>query len=209
MGKKLKVLMLNGSPRANGNIALAFHEMETVFEENGVEYENILLGRKDIRGCIACETCREKGKCVFDDIVNELAVKFKEADGLVIGSPVYYGSANGTLMAALQRLFYSSHFDKSFKVGASVVSCRRSGNTATFDELNKFFTLSNMPIASSQYWNNIYGWEPGEGAVDDEGRQVMRVLARNMVFLMKSIELGKEQVGLPEEEDRVWTNFTR
>ena len=209
MGKKLKVLMLNGSPRANGNIALAFHEMETVFEENGVEYENILLGRKDIRGCIACETCREKGKCVFDDIVNELAVKFEEADGLVIGSPVYYGSANGTLMAALQRLFYSSHFDKSFKVGVSVVSCRRSGNTATFDELNKFFTLSNMPIASSQYWNNIYGWEPGEGAVDDEGRQVMRVLARNMVFLMKSIELGKEQVGLPEEEDRVWTNFTR
>ena len=209
MGKKLKVLMLNGSPRANGNIALAFHEMETVFEENGVEYENILLGRKDIRGCIACETCREKGKCVFDDIVNELAVKFEEADGLVIGSPVYYGSANGTLMAALQRLFYSSHFDKSFKVGASVVSCRRSGNTATFDELNKFFTLSNMPIASSQYWNNIYGWEPGEGAVDDEGRQVMRVLARNMVFLMKSIELGKEQVGLPKEEDRVWTNFTR
>ena len=209
MGKKLKVLMLNGSPRANGNIALAFHEMETVFEENGVEYENILLGRNDIRGCIACETCREKGKCVFDDIVNELAVKFEEADGLVIGSPVYYGSANGTLMSALQRLFYSSHFDKSFKVGASVVSCRRSGNTATFDELNKFFTLSNMPIASSQYWNNIYGWEPGEGAVDDEGRQVMRVLARNMVFLMKSIELGKEQVGLPEEEDRVWTNFTR
>ena len=209
MEKKYKVLLLNGSPRANGNIALAFHEMEQVFEENNVEYETILLGRKDIRGCIACESCREKGKCVFDDIVNEIAVKFEEADGLVIGSPVYYGSANGTLMSCLQRLFYSSHFDKSFKVGASVVSCRRSGNTATFDELNKFFTLSNMPIASSQYWNNIYGWEPGEGAVDDEGRQVMRVLARNMVFLMKSIELGKEQVGLPKEEERVWTNFTR
>ena len=209
MEKKLKVLLLNGSPRANGNIALAFHEMEQVFKENNVEYETILLGRKDIRGCIACESCREKGKCVFDDIVNEIAVKFEEADGLVIGSPVYYGSANGTLMSCLQRLFYSSHFDKSFKVGASVVSCRRSGNTATFDELNKFFTLSNMPIASSQYWNNIYGWEPGEGAVDDEGRQVMRVLARNMVFLMKSIELGKEQVGLPKEEERVWTNFTR
>ena len=209
MEKKLKVLLLNGSPRANGNIALAFHEMEQVFKENNVEYETILLGRKDIRGCIACESCREKGKCVFDDIVNEIAVKFEEADGLVIGSPVYYGSANGTLMSCLQRLFYSSHFDKSFKVGASVVSCRRSGNTANFDELNKFFTLSNMPIASSQYWNNIYGWEPGEGAVDDEGRQVMRVLARNMVFLMKSIELGKEQVGLPKEEERVWTNFTR
>lgn len=205
----MKVLMLNGSPRENGNIALAFHEMEKVFEENGVEYENILLGRSDIRGCIACETCRKNGKCVFGDIVNELAVKFEAADGLVIGSPVYYGSANGTLMSALQRMFYSSHFDKSLKVGASVVSARRSGCTATFDELNKFFTLSNMPVATSQYWNNIYGWVPGEGKVDDEGRQVMRVLARNMVFMMKSIALGKEQIGLPETENRVWTNFTR
>ena len=209
MEKKLKVLMLNGSPREHGNIALAFSEMEQVFKENDVEYENILLGRTDIRGCIACETCRKRGKCVFADIVNELAVKFEEADGLVIGSPVYYGSANGTLMSALQRLFYSTHFDKSLKVGASVVSARRSGCTATFDELNKFFTLSNMPVATSQYWNNIYGWEPGEGKVDEEGRQVMRVLARNMIFLMKSIALGKEQTGLPETEDRVWTNFTR
>ncbi|SDI98863.1 Multimeric flavodoxin WrbA [Lachnospiraceae bacterium G41] len=209
MEKKFKVLMLNGSPRANGNIALAFREMEKVFEENGVEYENILLGKKDIRGCIACNSCAKNGKCVFDDIVNELAVKFEEADGLVIGSPVYYGSANGTLMSALQRLFYSSPFDKQFKVGASVVTCRRSGTTATFDELNKFFTISNMPVASSQYWNNVYGAAPGEAEADEEGRQVMRVLARNMIFLMKSIELGKEQVGLPEEEDRVWTNFTR
>ena len=209
MDKKLKVLMLNGSPRENGNIALAFKEMEQVFKENDVEFENILLGRTDIRGCIACETCRKNGKCVFDDVVNELAVKFEAADGLVIGSPVYYGSANGTLMSALQRLFYSTHFDKSLKVGVSVVSARRSGCTATFDELNKFFTLCNMPVATSQYWNNIYGWEPGEGKVDDEGRQVMRVLARNMVFLMKSIALGKEQIGLPETEDRVWTNFTR
>ena len=209
MEKKLKVLMLNGSPRPEGNIALAFGEMEQVFKENDVEFENILLGRLDIRGCIACETCRKNGKCVFDDIVNELAKKFEEADGLVIGSPVYYGSANGTLMSALQRLFYSTHFDKKFKVGASVVSARRSGCTATFDELNKFFTLSNMPVATSQYWNNIYGWEPGEGSVDAEGRQVMRVLARNMVFLMKSIALGKEQMGFPAEEDRVWTNFTR
>ena len=209
MGERLKVLMLNGSPRENGNIALAFHEMESVFEIEGVEYENILLGRTDIRGCIACETCRKNGKCVFNDIVNEIAVKFEEADGLVVGSPVSYGSANGTLMSALQRLFYSTHFDKSLKVGASVVSARRSGCTATFDELNKFFTLSNMPVATSQYWNNIYGWDPGEGMVDDEGRQVMRVLARNMVFLMKSIVLGKEQIGLTETEDRVWTNFTR
>ena len=209
MDRKLKVLMLNGSPRESGNIALAFREMEQVFDENNIEYENILLGRMDIRGCIACETCRKNGKCVFNDIVNELAVKFEEADGLVIGSPVYYGSANGTLMSALQRLFYSTHFDKSLKVGASVVSARRSGCTATFDELNKFFTLSNMPVASSQYWNNIYGWEPGEGSVDAEGRQVMRVLARNMVFLMQSIILGKDQIGLPKTEDRVWTNFTR
>ena len=209
MEKKLKVLMLNGSPRKSGNIALAFNEMEQVFSENGVEFENILLGTTDIRGCIACETCRERGRCVFDDIVNELAVKFEEADGLVIGSPVYYGSANGTLMSALQRLFYSTSFDKSLKVGASVVSARRSGCTATFDELNKFFTLSSMPIASSQYWNNIYGWVPGEGSEDEEGRQVMRVLARNMVFLMKSIALGKKEIGLPDTEERVWTNFTR
>ncbi len=209
MGKKLKVLMLNGSPRANGNIALAFREMEKVFEENDVEYENILLGNKDIRGCIACNSCAKNGKCVFNDIVNELAVKFEEADGLVIGSPVYYGSANGTLMSALQRLFYSSPFDKKFKVGASVVTCRRSGTTATFDELNKFFTISNMPVASSQYWNNIYGAAPGEAEADEEGRQVMRVLARNMIFLMKSIELGRKQIGLPGEEERVWTNFTK
>ena len=209
MGKKFKVLMLNGSPRANGNIALAFREMEKVFEENGVEYENILLGNKDIRGCIACNSCAKNGKCVFNDIVNELAVKFEEADGLVIGSPVYYGSANGTLMSALQRLFYSSSFDKKFKVGASVVTCRRSGTTATFDELNKFFTISNMPVASSQYWNNVYGAAPGEAEADEEGRQVMRVLARNMIFLMKSIEIGKEQIGLPGEEERVWTNFTK
>ena len=207
--KKLKVLLLNGSPRTNGNIATALHEMESVFEKEGVEFETIQLGKMDIRGCLACESCRKTGKCVIDDIVNELSKKFEEADGLVIGSPVYYGSANGTLMSALQRMFYSTHFDKSLKVGASVVSARRSGCTATFDELNKFFTLCNMPVATSQYWNNIYGWKPGEGKVDDEGMQVMRVLARNMVFLMKSIALGKEQVGLPEEENRVWTNFTR
>ena len=209
MSDPLKVLILNGSPRTNGNIATALHEMEKVFAENGVEYETVQLGRLDIRGCIACETCRKNHKCVFDDIVNELAVKFEAADGLVIGSPVYYGSTNGTLMSALQRLFYSTSFDKSLKVGASVVSARRSGCTATFDELNKFFTLSNMPVATSQYWNNIYGWEPGEGKVDLEGMQVMRVLARNMVFLMKSISLGRKEIGLPATEDRVWTNFTR
>lgn len=209
MGDALKVLLLNGSPRMNGNITLALKEMEQVFAENGVGFETIRLGNKVIRGCVACESCRKTGRCVFDDEVNVIAEKFREADGLVIASPVYYGSANGTLMSALQRLFYSTHFDKSLKVGASVVSARRSGCTATFDELNKFFTLCNMPVATSQYWNNIYGWEPGEGSVDLEGRQVMRVLARNMVFLMKSIALGKKEIGLPEEEQRVWTNFTR
>ena len=210
MENKLKVLMLNGSPRKNGNIALAFQEMEQVFRDSGVEVDSILIGRENVRGCIACETCRKNGKCVFDDIVNDLAVRFREADGLVVGSPVYYGSANGTLMSALQRLFYSTSFDKSLKVGASVVSARRSGCTATFDELNKFFTLCSMPVATSQYWNNIYGWEPGEGKVDEEGRQVMRTLARNMVFLMNSIALGKKEFGAPlPEKPRVWTNFTR
>ena len=210
MENRMNVLMLNGSPRTNGNIALAFQEMEQGFRENGIGVENIQLGKQVIRGCIACESCRKTHKCVFDDIVNKLAEKFEAADGLVIGSPVYFGSANGTLMSALQRLFYSTSFDKSLKVGASVVSARRSGCTATFDELNKFFTLANMPVATSQYWNNIYGWEPGEGKADAEGRQVMRVLARNMVFLMKSIALGKQELLVPgSEEQRVWTNFFR
>ena len=211
MENRMNVLMLNGSPRTNGNIALAFQEMEQVFRENGIGVENIQLGKQVIRGCIACESCRKTHKCVFDDIVNKLAEKFEAADGLVIGSPVYFGSANGTLMSALQRLFYSTSFDKSLKVGASVVSARRSGCTATFDELNKFFTLANMPVATSQYWNNIYGWEPGEGKADAEGRQVMRVLARNMVFLMKSIALGKQELIIVpgSEEQRVWTNFFR
>ncbi len=205
--KKLKVLLLNGSPRSNGNIAAALHEMETVFEKEGVEYETVQLGKLDIRGCLACESCGRLGKCVIDDVVNELAKKFEEADGLVVGSPVYYGSANGTLMSCLQRLFYSSSFDKSLKVGASVVCARRAGCTATFDELNKFFTICNMPVATSQYWNNIHGGAPGEGKEDGEGLQTMRVLARNMVFLMKSIALGKEQLSLPEQEEHVWTNF--
>lgn len=209
MEKRFKVLMLNGSPKENGNIALAFNEMGKIFEENNVDFEIVQLGKKDIRGCIACGSCSNTGKCIFNDAVNEIAAKFEEADGLVVGSPVYYGSANGTLMSALQRLFYSSPFDKSLKVGASVVCARRSGCTATFDELNKFFTISNMPVATSQYWNNIYGGSDGEAALDDEGKQVMRVLARNIVFLMESIALGKEKMGLPKKEDHLWTNFIR
>lgn len=210
MEKELRVLLVNGSPVPNGNIALAFHEMEQVFAADGVAYETVQIGRQAVRGCIACGSCSKTGKCVFDDVVNDLAGKFEKADGLVIGSPVYYGSANGTLMSAMQRLFYSTRFDKSLKVGASVVCARRSGCTATFDELNKFFTISNMPVASSQYWNNIYGGAPGESKADEEGRQVMRVLARSMIFLMRSIALGRQTFGAPEKEERrAWTNFIR
>lgn len=209
MRQNLKVLMLNGSPRANGNTSVALKEMEQVFKDNGIETEIILVGNKDIRGCIACGTCYEKGKCVFNDMVNELALKFEEADGLVVASPVYYASANATLIACLDRLFYSSHFDKTMKVGASVVCARRGGCSATFDELNKYFTITGMPIASSQYWNSIYGRQVGEAELDEEGKQTMRVLARNMIFLMKSIALGKEQFGLPETEEHAWTHFIR
>lgn len=205
----MKVLIINGSPRANGNTSVAVREMEKVFAEEGVETEVVQVGNKNIRGCIACGYCGENGKCVFNDIVNELAPKFEEADGLVVASPVYYASANATLIACLTRLFYSTHFDKSMKVGASVVCARRGGCSATFDELNKFFTISNMPIASSQYWNSIHGREQGQAEMDEEGKQTMRVLARNMSFLMKSIALGKEKYGLPEKEEHLWTHFIR
>ena len=203
----MKVLIINGSPRVNGNTTIAIREMEQVFAENGVETETVQIGMKDVRGCIACGHCAEAGKCVFDDVVNELAPKFEAADGLVIASPVYYASANATLIACLDRLFYSTHFNKIMKVGASVVCARRGGCSATFDELNKYFTIANMPIASSQYWNSIHGREPGKAQMDEEGKQTMRVLARNMTFLMKSIALGKEQFGLPETEEHVWTHF--
>ena len=203
----MKVLIINGSPRINGNTTIAVREMENIFKENDIEVETVQIGNKDVRGCIACGHCFEAGKCVFDDVVNELAPKFEEADGLVIASPVYYASANATLIACLDRLFYSTHFDKTMKVGASVVCARRGGCSATFDELNKYFTITNMPIASSQYWNSIHGREQGQAKMDEEGKQTMRVLARNMVFLIKSIALGKEQFGLPETEKRVLTNF--
>lgn len=205
----MKALIINGSPRVNGNTSVAVREMEKTFAEEGVETEVVQVGNKDIRGCIACGYCGENGKCVFNDIVNELAPKFEEADGLVVASPVYYASANATLIACLTRLFYSTHFDKSMKVGASVVCARRGGCSATFDELNKFFTISNMPIASSQYWNSIHGREQGQAEMDEEGKQTMRVLARNMSFLMKSIALGKEKYGLPEKEEHLWTHFIR
>ena len=209
MEKKLKVLMINGSPRVGGNTTIALNEMVKVFDAEGIETEVVQIGNKDIRGCIACGTCRNKGKCVFDDVVNELAPKFEEADGLVVASPVYYASANATLIACLDRLFYSTGFDKTMKVGASVVCARRGGLSATFDELNKYFTICGMPVASSQYWNSIHGREPGQAEQDAEGLQTMRVLARNMTFLMKSIALGKEKYGLPEKEEWQPTHFIR
>ena len=205
----MKVLILNGSPRKGGNTSIALDEMVRIFEADGIEAEVVQVGNKTVRGCIACGTCAEKGKCVFDDVVNELAPKFEAADGLVIASPVYYGSANATLIACLDRLFYSTSFDKTMKVGASVVVARRGGLSATFDELNKYFLISNMPVASSQYWNSVHGREPGQAAQDAEGRQTMRVLARNMAFLMKGISLAKEKYGMPETEEWQPTHFIR
>ena len=205
----MKVLMINGSPRANGNTFIALHEMEKVFTKENIETEILHIGNKDIRGCIACGSCRTNGRCVFDDIVNEAAAKFEECDGFVAGSPVYYASANATLVAFLTRLFYSTSFDKTMKVGASVVAARRGGLSSTFDELNKFFTISGMPVASSQYWNSIHGHKAGEANKDIEGLQTMRALAQNMAFLMKSIALGKEKYGLPEKEPFQPMNFIR
>ncbi|MBQ2076251.1 MAG: flavodoxin family protein [Bacteroidales bacterium] len=205
----MKILLINGSPRANGNTAIALHEMEKVFASEGVGTEYIQVGNKPIRGCMACGACANAGKCVFDDIVNEVAPKFEQCDGIVVGSPVYYASANATLVAFLDRLFYSTSFDKTMKVGASVVVARRGGLSATFDELNKYFTIAGMPVASSQYWNSIHGSQLGEAQSDAEGLQTMRTLARNMAFLVKSIALGKEKFGLPEKESRVATNFIR
>ena len=205
----MKVLLINGSPRANGNTALALEEMANVFTQEGIETEIVHVGNKDIRGCLACTSCYKDSKCVVNDIVNECAAKFEECDGMVVASPVYYASANGTLISFLDRLFYSSHFDKRMKVGASVAVARRGGCSATFDQLNKYFTISGMPVASSQYWNSVHGAAPGQASEDAEGLQTMRTLAKNMAFLMKSIALGKEQFGLPEKEAPQRTNFIR
>lgn len=205
----MKVLLLNGSPHAKGSTYTALHEMETVFHRQGIETDLIQVGHLPVRGCIACGGCRKAGKCVFDDIVNTLAPKFQEADGLVVGSPVYYASANGTLVSVLQRLFYSTGFDKTMKVGAAVASARRGGLTATFDELNKFFTISGMPVASGQYWNGIHGNNAAEACQDAEGLQMMRTLAANMAFLMEAIARERTSAGLPEKEPKTFTNFIR
>ena len=205
----MKVLIINGSPRTDGNMAIAVNEMVKVFDKEGVDAEVVQIGSKDVRGCIACGSCFEKGKCAFNDIVNELAPKFEAADGLVVATPVYYASANGTLISCLDRLFYSTRFDKTMKVGASVAVARRGGCSTTFDELNKYFTICGMPVASSQYWNSVHGREKGQAEQDLEGLQTMRTLARNMTFLMKSIALGKEKYGLPEKEKWQPTHFIR
>ena len=205
----MNVLMINGSPRGNGNTTIALREMKNVFAQEGIEVTELNVGTKAIRGCIACNKCAELGKCVFDDAVNEAAPLLAKADGVVVASPVYYASANGNLISFLDRLFYSCRCDLTMKVGASVVCARRGGCSATFDELNKYFTISGMPLASSQYWNSIHGRLPGEAEQDEEGKQTMRALARNMAFLMKSIALGKEAYGLPEKERRVATHFIR
>ena len=205
----MKVLLINGSPNANGNTAMALREMEKVLSEQGIETEWIHVGNMAIRGCMACQTCYKNAKCAIDDVVNEVAKKFEACDGMVVGSPVYYAGANGTLTAFLDRLFYSTRFDKRMKVGAAVVAARRGGLSSTFDQLNKYFTISGMPVASGQYWNSIHGAKPGQAAEDAEGLQSMRTLANNMSFLIKSIDLGKKQFGLPEREKHVYTNFVR
>lgn len=205
----MKVLIINGSPHKSGNTSIAIDEVVKTLAEENIEAEVVQIGNKAVRGCIACNRCTELGHCVFDDEVNKIAEKFESADGLIVASPVYYASANATLIACLDRLFYSTSFDKTMKVGASIVVARRGGCTATFDELNKYFTISRMPVVSSQYWNCVHGRAPGEAACDAEGMQTMRTLARNMAFLLKSIALGKEKFGLPEIEPWQGTHFVR
>lgn len=205
----MRVLLVNGSPHLKGNTSIALGEMEKIFQENDIETETLFIGNRDIRGCIGCRQCSRLGKCVFNDIVNETAPRFEACDGLVVGAPVYFGSANATLVAFLTRLFFSTPFDKTMKVGAAIGAARRGGLSATYDELNKFFAISGMPIATGQYWNGIHGREIGEAGEDAEGLQQMRTLARNMSFLMKSIADGKEKYGLPEKEEFQMTNFVR
>lgn len=204
----MKVLILNGSARANGCTARALKELENTLHKEGIETETILIGNKDVRGCIACRTCANTGKCVFDDIVNEIAPKFEESDGIVIGTPVYFAGASGNMISLLDRLFFSTHFDKSMKVGASVISSRRAGSTSAYDEINKYFGICNMPIASSTYWNEVHGSTKEDVEKDLEGLQTMRNLARNMAFLIKSIKLGKEQYGMPKIEHEQFTSFS-
>ena len=203
----MKVLVLNGSPKVKGCTARALQEVIKTLEAEGIETELVQVGKENIRGCIACGFCGKNGHCVFNDLVVETAKKLEEADGLLIGSPVYYGSPNGNLLSFLDRLFYSSSCSKHMKVGAAVVSCRRGGNTASFDVLNKYFTISGMPVASSTYWNQVHGFTAEDVEKDLEGLQTMRNLGRNMAFLIKAIAAQKETTGLPEVERGAFTSF--
>ena len=204
----MKALLINGSPRPRGCTYTALNELKATLEAEGIEVELLHVGNRDIRGCVACGKCRELGRCVFDDIVNETAPKLAEADALVIGAPVYYASPAGGAISFMDRLFYSTgRIDKTMKVGAAVVTCRRGGNASSFDVLNKYFTISGMPVVSSQYWNMVDGGSAEEVLQDKEGLQTMRTLGRNMAFLMKSIRLGREQFGLPAREPHQVTSF--
>ncbi len=204
----MKVLILNGSPRVNGCTARALEEVSKTLNEEGIETETIVVGNKDVRGCIACNSCAKTGKCVFNDIVNDIAVKFEKSDGIIIGSPVYYAGSNGTIISLLDRLFYSTHFDKTMKVGAAVLSSRRAGSTSAMDEINKYFTICSMPIVSSSYWNEVHGFTASDVEKDKEGLQTMRNLGRNMAFMIKAINLGKEKYGLPKVEKGEFTSFS-
>ena len=205
----MKVLILNGSPHAEGNLSVAINELKKAFAEEGVEVERVDVGNKNIVGCKACFACGGLKRCVIDDLVNETLPKFEAADGLILASPVYYASPNGSLVSFCDRLFFASKFDKRMKVGASVAVARRGGCSATFDVLNKYFGICGMPVASSQYWNQLHGAAPGEAAQDAEGLQTMRTLAKNMSFLMKAIALAKDKYGLPSIEDPIRTSFIR
>ena len=205
----MKVLIINGSPRKGGNTAIAVAEIAKILKQEQIEVIDYQIGVKDIRGCTACNYCRLNGQCVFNDEVRELASIFEQVDGVVIASPVYFASANGSLISLLDRIFYSTSFDKSMKVGASVAVARRGGCSATFDQLNKYFTICGMPVVSSQYWNSVHGHTPGQAEQDLEGLQTMRTLARNMAFLIKSIALGKSQFGIPAKEEKIHTNFIK
>lgn len=203
----MKVLIVNGSPHPKGNTAIALREVQKTLEENGIGTSWIDIGNQDIRGCIACNFCKKNGRCVFNDLVNESAALFEEADGIVVGSSVYFAQANATLSAYMTRLFYSTSFDKTMKVGAAVAACRRGGASAAFDQLNKFFTISQMPVVSSQYWNSIHGRDQGEAVQDEEGLQTMRTLGKNMAFMLQAIQDQKDRSGLPEKEPGISTNF--
>ena len=203
----MKILILNGSPNVNGCTARALKEVEDILNAEGIQTETIQVGRESIRGCLACRYCKTNNKCVLNDVVNVVAEKFENADGLLVGTPTYYAGSNGNLISLLDRLFYSTSFNKTMKVGAAVVSSRRGGSTSAFDEINKYFTICGMPIVSSTYWNEVHGNHPSEVEKDLEGLQTMRNLGRNMAFLVKSINLGKSKYGLPEKERNYYTSF--